>query len=133
MRSGGDSSGGPMALLAAGAAVVIALGVIVGVILWTAPGAIAGIRGQGELGVGILVFLGIGAYTVAILALDALGDAMAAMGAVAGLSLRKRKAEAEHAEAAADATRAASWDGSGAMNGHRERDGSGTYTGPGWP
>lgn len=130
---GNDSSGGPMALLAAGAAIVIALALVVMGVLWVAPGAIAAVRAQGELGVVILAVVFLGGYTCAILALDAVGDGLAAMGAVAGLSLRKRKADAEQAEAQADATRAGSWapgNGTGAsVNGTTERD----YTGPhGW-
>lgn len=126
--SGGGSS--PFGWLAAGAAVIIALAVVIIGVLWIAPDSIGRIRGQGELGVGILVALGVGGYTLAILALDAVGDAMAAMGAAAGLSLRKKKAEADHAEASADATRAASWTPGVPANG--EVHSNGEYTGRTW-
>lgn len=126
-ESGGSS---PFGWLAAGAAIIIALAVVIIGVLWIAPDSIGRIRGQGELGVGILVAMGVCGYTVAILALDAVGDAMAAMGAAAGLSLRKRKAEADHAEAAADATRAASWTPGTPANG--EVHSNGEYTGRTW-
>jgi len=107
---GRDNAGAsPFAWLAAGAAVIIALAAVVIGVLWIAPDSIGRIRGQGELGVGILVALGVGGYTLAILALDAIGDALAAFGAVTGISVNKRKADADKAQAEADATRSATW------------------------
>lgn len=125
-----DSGGGPMPMLAAGAAVIIALAVVVIGVLWIAPDTIGRIRGQGELGVGILVALGIGGYTIAILALDAVGDAMAAMGGAAGLNLRRKRAEVERIEADADATRTAAWTPGAPVGGETRVNGE--YKGNGW-
>lgn len=129
---GRDSGGSnPFAWLAAGAAVIIALAVVVIGVLWIAPDSIGRIRGQGELGVGILVALGVGGYTLALLGVNALQDGFAILMATAGIAVKGKRADVAKREAEAGAVEASTWAPGVPVNGHV--NGTEEYTGKnGW-
>ena len=118
----------PFAWLAAIGVAAFAVALVVIGVLIVGPMAVQRMTEMGSLGTLIMGAGGMAMILISYALVDALGDGLAAMGAAAGFSLRKKKAEAAHAEAGVDATRAQAWT-PGAANGHVAED---EYSG-GWP
>lgn len=106
----------PFAWLAAIGVAAFALALVVIGVLIVGPMAVQRMTEMGSLGTLIMGAGGMAGIMIAWALVDALGDGLAAMGAAAGISLRKKKAEAEGVEAGAAATRSAAWT-PGASNG----------------